>query len=259
MTATGVDLSRAGRVFATVLAGVLIALSVWETADVWQEFASRNGLGQDWAFYVSLGRRWLDSGVLYGDRQLTGTYHVLVNVDNLYPPPSILVFAAFAVVPTPLSALVWWGMPLGLLVKALVKFRSSPWTWPLMAACVFWPRSLGSLVAGNSDLLSAGFVAGGLIWGWPGVLGVFKPSFGPFALTGIRRRSWWVGLGLVALVSLPFLLGGAWSQYLIAVSHWDLPWDRSILNVPLLLIPVLAWLGRRSGPVSSAPVPGGTS
>lgn len=235
-----------------VVTGVLAVLIAWEAVDLWRAFDGRREVGQDWVFYVSLGRQWLDTGVLYGERQLTGLpYNVLVNVDNLYPPPAILLFVPFALVPGPVSAVLWWGIPIAVVVAALARLRPSAWTWPLIALALFWPRTLGSLLVGNSDLLSAAFVAGGILWGWPGVLGIFKPSLAPFALAGARRRSWWLSLAIVAAVSVPFLLGGAWGQYAVAVTHWDLPWDRQVLNIPILLIPVLAWLGRRDRSLSS--------
>ncbi len=241
------------RPFFLIATGVIVVFIGWEVADVWGYYASRGELGQDWAFYMDLGRRWLDTGVLYGDRQLTGSaYHVLVNVDNLYPPTAILLFAPFALLPPAISAVVWWVTPIAAVVLAVVRLRPAQWTWPVMALCVFWPRTIGSLIVGNSDVLSAGFVAGGIMWGWPGVLGIYKPSFAPFTLAGSRQRSWWIGLLIVALASLPFVFSGAWGQYLTAARTWDLPWDRPVLNVPLLLIPVIAWVGRRPGRLSSA-------
>jgi hypothetical protein len=241
-----------GRRLILVATGVLAVLIAWETADLWRTFSMRGEVAQDWEFYVALGRHWLDTGELYGARQLTGLpYHVLVNVDNLYPPPAILLFAPFAVVPPVLSAVLWWGLPIAVVVLAVVRLRPRAWTWPLIALAIFWPRTLGSLIVGNSDLMSAGFVAGGILWGWPGVLGIYKPSLAPFALAGARRRSWWICLAVVVAVSGAFLLGGAWADYLVAVTHWDLPWDRALLNVPILLIPVVAWLGRRDRSVSS--------
>jgi hypothetical protein len=235
-----------------VATGVLLIVAAWEAVPMWGDHAARDEIGQDWAFYMDLARRWLETGVLYGDRQLTGLpYHVLVNVDNLYPPPAILLFAPFAVVPDPVSALLWWAVPLALVGLVFLRLHPAAWTWPFIAFAIVWPRTLGSLIVGNSDLLSAAFVAGGILWGWPGALGLYKLSVAPFALAGARRRSWWVCLAVIAVVSLAFLVIGAWSQYLTAAANWDLPLDRQVPNIPILLIPVLAWLGRRDRSVSS--------
>jgi hypothetical protein len=241
-----------GRRLVLVVTGVLAVLIAWEVANLWPTYVNSGELGQDWRFYVGIGRQWLDTGVLYTDRQLSGLpYHVIVNVDNLYPPPAILLFAPFALLPEVVSAILWWGIPIAVVTFAVARLRPAAWTWPLIALAVFWPRTIGSLLVGNSDLLSAAFVAGGILWGWPGALGLYKLSLAPFALAGARRRSWWICLAVIAAVSGAFLVSGAWADYLVAVTHWDLPWDRQLLNVPILLIPVLAWLGRRDRSVSS--------
>ena len=226
--------------------GVLLLLFAGEFADVFRKFALRDQIGQDWAFYATLGQRWLESGVMYGERQLIGeAYHVLINVDNLYPPTAIAWFVPFAVLPGPISAVLWWAIPVVTVALALARYRPATWSWPLLALCLAWPRSAGALVVGNSDLWSAGFVAGGLLWGWPGALGILKPSFLPFALVGswgARPRSWLVAVGVLAVVSVA--LWGYWPQYLTAATHWDLPLDRALPSVPLLLLPIVAWWAR---------------
>jgi len=235
-----------------IATGALVVLTIWEFVDLWRSASSRGELGQDWEFYVSLGRQWLDTGVLYGERQLSGMpYHVLVNVDNLYPPPAILLFAPFALLPTVVSGIIWWGLPIAVVAFAVIRLRPSAWTWPLIALGIFWPRTIGALLVGNSDLMSAAFVAGGILWGWPGALGLYKLSLAPFALAGARKRSWLMGLAAVAVASVLFLATGAWGQYIVAATHWDLPLDRQVLNAPVLLVPVVAWLGRHSPRLSS--------
>src|SRR3990172_3440703 len=95
-----------------------------------------------------------------------------------------------------------------------------------------------------------------ILWGWPGVIGVFKPAYASFALAGGRRRAWGIGLATVTALSIPFVATGAWGQYATAVTSWDLPWYRAAFNIPLLLIPVVAWAGRRTDPLSSASLRG---
>jgi hypothetical protein len=238
------------RVALLTLTGLLLVLFAFELVDVWRLFAGRGQIGWDWDFYASLGRRWLDTGVMYGDRQLTGApYHVEINVDNLYPPTAILWFVPFAVLPAVVSAILWWGLPIAAIVAAVIRFRPALWAYPLMALCLAWPRSVGALVVGNSDLWSAGFVAGGLLWGWPGALGILKPSLAPFAFVGAdgpTRRAWLVSVAALGLASLA--LWSYWPQYLTAATHWDLPWYRALASVPLLLLPIVALVARTDAP-----------
>lgn len=231
------------RIALLVVTGVALGLAIAEFIEAWREESALGNIGEDYAFYVDLGRRWLNTGVIYGERQLTGLpYHVEINVDNLYPPPAILLFTAFVFLPW----FAWYLVPVGLVGMAVWRARPAIWTWPFMALCLVWPRTQGSFLVGNSDLWSAGFVAAGLLWAWPGVLNLFKPAFGPFALIGIRHRSWWVALAIVTVVSL--LFAGYWGQYLAAATHWDLPVTRSLANVPILLVPIIAWVGRQRPP-----------
>jgi len=224
---------------AIVVAGVVFVLAICELLYLLDWYSQRGRLADDYIFYVELAQRFLRDGTLYGDRQLTGhSYTVLVNIDNIYPPPSIALFIPFAFLP----AVLWWLIPLGVLAYTVWRLKPARWTWPLLAVCLVWPRTIGSLVVGNSDIWSAALVAGGILWGWPGALGLFKPAFGPFALAGARRRSWWVAAGFFTAWSA--ILWPYWGQYLVVASNWDVPITRSIANIPLLLLPVIAWLGR---------------
>jgi len=233
-------LATAARVLALSLTGVVLGIGVAFFVILWSYDSSMGNVGEDYRFYVDLGRRWLETGVMYGERQLTGSqYNVEINVDNLYPPPAILFFVAFVYIPW----FVWYLIPLALVAYAVWRAQPAVWTWPFIALCIAWPRTLGSIVVGNSDLWSAAFVAAGLVWSWPSVLGLFKPSFAPFVLIGIRSRSWWIALAVAGLVAL--LFAGYWPQYLNAATHWDLPVTRSLANIPMLLIPIIAWVGRR--------------
>jgi hypothetical protein len=231
--------ARIGRIAAVSATGTILGLAVAVFVQIWISDSELGNIGEDFEFYVSLGQRWLDSGVLYGDRQLTGEpYHIEINVDNLYPPPVILFFAAFVFLPW----FAWYLIPIGLVAYAIWRLRPAMWVWPLMALCVLWPRTQGSFVVGNSDLWSAGLVAAGTVWGWPSVLGLFKPAFAPVVLIGIWRRSWWLALAAVAVISVPFL--PYWQQYVTVASNWEAPITRSLPNIPILFIPMFAWLGR---------------
>ncbi len=72
---------------------------------------------------------------------------------------------------------------------------------------------------------------------------LLKPSLAPFALFGIRRRSWWLGAGAFLVLCLPF--GAMWADWVTSVvnSQGGGPLYSS-LEAPMLLLPLVAWLGR---------------
>lgn len=218
---------RAARILLLAATGVILGLAVAVFVQIWSSDSQLGNVGEDYASYVSLGRRWLDTGLLYGDRQLTGLpYHIEINVDNLYPPPAILLFAAFVFLPW----FAWYLIPIGLVAFAIWRARPALWTWPLMALCVLWPRTQGSFVVGNTDLWSAGFVAAGLVWNWPSVLGLFKPAFAPVVLIGIRRRSWWLTLAVGSghLCALPAELAAIrYGSHELGSANHQVPAQRS--------------------------------
>ena len=83
----------------------------------------------------------------------------------------------------------------------------------------------------------------GTIYAWPSVFVLLKPSLAPFALFGIRHRSWWVALGAFGLVALAFLL--MWPDYVTVMRNATNPNGLlySLTDAPLMLVPLIAWLG----------------
>ena len=90
----------------------------------------------------------------------------------------------------------------------------------------------------------------GLRFGWPALIVAAKPTLPFFLLIGANRRSWWIGLGVIALVGLGF--GRLWLDWISVVIHAPGGVLYSIPNVPGLLMPVIAWLARRSGDATAA-------
>jgi hypothetical protein len=207
-------------------------------------------VGQDFRFYRDAGLRWLESGQLYLPHQLSGEYPLALMVDVLYPPTALLLFVPMALLPFWVAAAAWWGIPAAVVARQLWVERPAPWTWPLAGLLLLWPRSYGSLVWGNTDLWLVAAVSAGLLWGWPAVLAVLKPTFAPFALVGIRRRSWWIAaaaLLVFSLVALPL-----WFDYARAMSNVrGLGLDYSLFNLPIAFIPLVLHLGRRR-PIEAA-------
>jgi hypothetical protein len=228
------------------MAGVLLVMAAWELS-IQSRWISPDQLGGDLAYYVSIAQRWLDSGVYYLPEQLAGPRSIVPMVDVLYPPTALFLFVPFVWLP----AILWWAIPAGILGYAFWRWRPAAWTWPLLAFGLFWPRTQGAFLFGNTDPWIAAAVAGGFLWGWPAALVAFKPSFLPLALAGAPRRGWWAGWAILALASL--LMLRLWVDYLAALRNIGIPWDYSLLNAPLPLMPVIAWMGRsRRGDQSSA-------
>jgi hypothetical protein len=102
------------------------------------------------------------------------------------------------------------------------------------------------LYTGNPTIWLSAAVALGTVWGWPAVAVALKPTLLPFALVGVKRRSWWLVAGLGVLVSIPFW--GMWLDWFHAVTNaygWRVGPLYSLGDVPWLLAPVIAWRASR--------------
>jgi hypothetical protein len=81
------------------------------------------------------------------------------------------------------------------------------------------------------------------VWRWPAVFSLFKVSLFPFALIGWRDRRWWVA-GSVAFLPFCWLL----PSYAQALKLFDGGIDYSLGEVPVLSIPIIAWVASRHRP-----------
>ena len=83
----------------------------------------------------------------------------------------------------------------------------------------------------------------GLRWRFAAPFALLKPSLAPFALFGVNRRSWWLGALVLAVACVPF--GALWGDWVASVAN-----SRgggllySALEIPILLVPLVAWFGR---------------
>ena len=180
---------------------VLVALALLETVFLFRVIDAQHAIGTDLDYYQLIARRWLDTGVWYTDRQLTGPYEVQTLVDNLYPPHALYLFVPFLFLPD----ILWWIIPLGVVAYVVWWCRPVAWMWPILALILLFPKTPNQILYGNTDMWVAAAIAGGVRWAWPSVLVTFKPSLAFFAVIGIRARSWWIAAGVLVLVSLPFL------------------------------------------------------
>jgi hypothetical protein len=241
---TGSQTAGFGRTGLKLVTAVLVSLAVVEAAVLFSIVQAPGdwSLGMDYRFYRDIGMRWLREGTYYLPHQLAGPYDVRLMTDVLYPPYGLLLFVPLAVLP----ALVWWIVPVGVLMLAWRWWRPAPWTWPVVVLLFMWPRSMATFLYGNTDMWIAAGVAGGLLFGLPAALVLLKPTLAPLALVGVRHRSWWtipiaLMLSFVAMASM-------WTDYLTVLRNVRIGWDYSLGSLPLVSLPLVLWLGRRTIP-----------
>jgi hypothetical protein len=112
-----------------------------------------------------------------------------------------------------------------------------------LALVVWIPRTQEIVTYGNPTMWVAAAVAAGTVWRWPAAFVLLKASLLPFALIGATRRAWWVTVGVLVLVSLPF--GGMWLDYAKVVTGMQTPsWMYSLSDIPLVGIGLIAWAAR---------------
>ncbi len=199
--------------------------------------------GVDFRLYRDIAARWLAGGAYFEPYQLAGPYEIRAG-DVLYPPFALLLFVPFAVLPEALAWPLWFAVPFGATGWAIQRLRPRPEVWPLIALCAAWPTTLLKTWTGNPVIWAMAAMALGTIYAWPSVFVLLKPSLAPFALFGANRRSWWIALAVLVAVSVPFW--GLWSDWLTSLAN-----SRgggilySTLEAPMLLLPLIAWFGRR--------------
>jgi hypothetical protein len=222
------------RIFLLVATGVPLAVALWELPLIYGLINT-----SDFEWYREAAQHWLETGQWYLPEQLTGPYVFEANVHVMYPPSALYLFVPFVFLPQ----VIWWAVPLGIMAYALWRWRPAMWSWPLLALGVMWHRTLVDTIQGNTDLWAAGGIAAAFLWGWPAVLMTLKPTFGLFALIGIRRRSWWLAAAVFAVLNVPLI--PLWFDYLAVVRNADIDPLYGLSSTPILFIPVVAWLARR--------------
>ena len=194
--------------------------------------------GFDYRFFVDAAARWTTGGTFYPPYQLTGPFgETLMYV--LYPPTTLLLLVPFIYLP----AVLWWAIPAGIFIWQLIQLRPRPLVWPFLAICLAWPGTPLTIYVGNPAMWFAAALAAGTLWAWPSVLIFLKPQLAVFALWGIHRRSWWLGLAVLAALSLLFL--PLWPDWIVSVQNSRIGGVfHSVQQIPLFLWPVIVWIGR---------------
>jgi hypothetical protein len=209
-------------------------------------------LAYDYGHYLDATRRWLETGTPYLHSEVAAPFDY-APLTFLHPPTSLPFFALFLFLP----AILWWAIPLGIVAASVAAYRPAAWTWPIMAASLAIPGLSGVLVVGNTDMWAWAAFALALRFGWPAaLLAAIKPSLAVLALVGIRHRSTWIVGAVVVVAAL--LFGDLWRQWVMVVINSPGNLDYSRQNVPWLLMPAIAWLGRSRTP-PDVPVPLGVA
>jgi hypothetical protein len=226
---------------------LFVALTVAE----WSPWVTQGGdssIGMDFTLYRDATARWLAGGSFYDPAQLAGPYPVVAGV-ILYPPPMLLLFVPFLVLP----GWLWWAIPVAITAAIVAWHRPGPAAWAGIAACLWFPATGIHAIHGNPFLWFVAATALATRWRWPGVFVLFKPTLAPFALIDLRSRSWWLALGALALLCAAF--APMWPDYFSVLRNLRAPTaiGYSMAEVPAMLIPVIAWLGSSRPDALAAP------
>jgi hypothetical protein len=108
-------------------------------------------------------------------------------------------------------------------------------------------QSLSAIAFGNPGIWICAFVAAGTVVSWPFALILVKPTFAPLAVLGIRHRSWWITVAVMALVSV--LFGRLWLDWITAVRNSDLSLLYNLPTLPLMVAPLIPWLADPRHPI----------
>lgn len=241
-----------------LLTGMILAFAVIDAIVVLPVSLTYQGgvaVGMDYGIYMDRTHDWLSGDGFYRGRQLSGQQYEILNGDSFYPPTLLYLLVPFAL---GLPAVLWWLIPIAVITAALIHIRPPMWTWPIMAFTLLLPRASLVLVLGNPSLWMIAAAFAGVAWAWPSALLLLKPTLAPFALIGIRHRSWWVAVGVLVVLSVPF--GALWRDYLTALVNAQNPrgLEYTLGEWPLMIAPMGAWVGqqtmRRNGGTSGADV-----
>jgi hypothetical protein len=231
------------RIASRTALGVLVVEAIWI---LWTIAGGdpRFPVGCDFAALREAARRWLGGDAFYPPFELAGPFWQL-NPGSavpviMYPPVGLLLFAPFTVLP----AAAWWLIPAAIVVLAVRRLHPPAWVWPpvlLLALCPYVPEAIQN---GNPVIWMFAFAMAGAAFGWFGPLVLLKPTLAPFALLGVRRRSWWISATVILIVCVPF--GALWIDYARVIANVRASPGWFLHDWPFLGIAALIYLGSRS-------------
>jgi hypothetical protein len=232
-----------------VALGTIVGLEVLWVAFVFvQQAFTNSAFGLDYRWHVDAARRLLDEGTPYWPWQIAGPYEIGDGA-ILYPPTAFLLFIPFIWLP----AILWWAIPIAVVVLAIAAHRPPLWALAVMGGIVAFEKSLNVYVFGNPSMWIVAAIAAGTVVAWPFVLVLAKPTFAPIALIGIRHRSWWIAAVALAVASIPF--GRVWLDWLAVVRNSNVDLTYNLPTLPVMLVPIVAWLTGVRRPAWAPPKP----
>jgi hypothetical protein len=237
---------RTSRILLLVATGSILAITAafWISVPIFQATWLERSFAVDYGIYMDAVDRWLRDGTWYPDRQLHGPYTIELG-DVLYPPALLYLLVPFRW----LGPYLWSAIPAIVLAAVVVRQRPALWGWLLIGMCLAWPYSVAKLIFGNPVIWGAAVVGLATLFRWPAALLVVKPTVIPFAVIGIRDRRWWICLGVLAALSIPFLADTLRYPQVLLDAQTN-PIDGrggplySLQEYPLLLVPIVAWISR---------------
>ena len=234
--------ARAHLAPAQLLWGAVIGFEVGFLAFMFLGSLSHPQFGIDYTWHMQASQRLLDTGSPYHAFQTQGPYTIW-QAPILYPPIAFALFVPFLWLP----AVLWWVLPVALLLYCMSRHRPPLWAWAITLLGFCWPLSMAVYVHGNPGMWIVAFVAAGTVWSWPFLLVLLKPTFAPIALLGANRRSWWIALVAFLLVALPF--GHLWVDWVVALRNSDLTFAYNVSTIPLMVAPLIPWLADPRHPI----------
>jgi hypothetical protein len=227
------------RRLAIVATGLLLVLTAWNLTILIPYLVSQQyAIGVDYRFFVESAQRWLAGSEMYFPEQITGPWTIVPDLHFLYPPIAIYLFIPFIWLP----AIFWWAIPVAMSAYALWRLRPAWWTWPFLAFVLWYPRTESMFFFGSTTLWVLGLLSLGAVHPWAVPLILFKPSLAPFALFRINTRQWWLGLAIVVIASATVIV--PWVEYVLAMRNVTESALFGLQEIPILLAPIVAWLGR---------------
>ena len=195
--------------------------------------------GTDLDIYLAATHRLLAGGSFYPAEQLAHPYQLATGV-ILYPPTTIPLFVVFSVLPR----ILWWAIPIGITALIVIRWRPRVFGWAIVAVCLSYPNSIGLLVYGNPAMWATAAMALATHQRWAAAFVLLKPSLAPLAAFGIRDPRWWLVVSVPVLASLAVV--PLWRDYLVSLTNLrGAGIDYSLGDVPLVVVPLVAWATRR--------------